>query len=297
MSENNPALEIEDKFYKNSEEPDLEEVAVSTEVTETDDQLPSQDEKIIDKPDEDKPKGELESEELAATDEDEETQFVEIDGKEISLDEIRQGLQSNFMQSDYTKKTTEHSQFAKKERDEIALERENLSKANESISTMQDKLTVLVSEDESIDWAELKEDEPEEYIKLKEKADQRKEALAKVKAERETLADDPALIESERLKFWESNPDWLDDKNKTTEVFKHETALMSNYVSNAGFTSDEFSKQTDSRYLIAFLKAAKYDELQEKSRKIREKKDKIPVVTKPKVNAAQSKTMADVFYR
>lgn len=297
MSENNPIVGIEDKFYTNSDEPDLKEVAVSTEVTKPDDQLPSQDEVIIDKPSEDKPiKGELTPEELAADDEDKESLFVEIDGEEIDLKVIKQWRDNGLMQSDYTKKTTEHSQFAKKEREEIALDRENLSKANESIITMQDELSVLVAEDDLIDWAELKEDEPEEYIKLREKADQRKEALAKVRAERETPTDDPAFLESERQKFWALNPEWLDDEKKTTEVFTKDTALMNKYIANAGFTSDEFGKMTTSRQLSTILKAAKYDELQEKGRKIRDEKDKIPVVTKPKVNATQSKNMEDVFY-
>ena len=295
MSTNNPAVEIEDQFYTESESPELEtKTTDKADVTEQDDQLPGQEDEIIDNPDEVKAK----SEELDEAGEVEETQFVEIDGKEISLDDIREGLQSTFMQSDYTKKTTEHAQFSEKERGELALERENLSIANAEVSELRDKLTVLAGEDEAIDWAELKDEDPEEYIRLKEKADQRKDALTKVKAERETPQDDPALIESERALFWKANPDWLDKDNKTTDAFVKDTALMNAYAANAGFGSEEFSKMTSSKNLITILKAAKYDALQEKGRKIREKRLKVPVVTKPKVKAdAQHVNMEDVFYK
>ena len=291
MSAENPALETEDELKV--VEPDLNKTTDEATVTKTDDQLPGQDDKIIDDPDKDKTK----SEELAADDEDKESQFVEIDGEEIDLNDIKQWRDNGLMQSDYTKKTTEHSQFAKKEREEIALERETLSKTNADVSGMRDLLTVLVAEDEVIDWAELKEIDPEEYIRLKEIADQRKDALTKVKAERETPADDPAFIESERKKFWDSHPEWLDKDNKVTDVCKADTALMNDYVAKSGYTPEEFNKLTSSKQLTTILKAAKFDELQEKGRKIKEKRVKIPVVTKPKVNSSsQAKTAGAIFF-
>jgi len=292
MSTDNPEVGTEDKFYTKPEATDLNETTEAPVTLPEDQALDHEDEKL-DKPSEIK----AEDEELAAIDEDKESQFVEIDGEEIDLNDIKQWRDNGLMQSDYTKKTTEHSQFAKKERDEIALDRENLTKANEDVSELRDKLTVLVAEDELIDMAELKEEEPEEYIKLKEKMDLRKEALAKVKAERETPVDDPDLIASEQGLLFAANPEWLDKDNETTETFKKDTALMNAYASTAGFSSEEFSKMTSSRQLMTILKAAKYDELQEKGREIREKRTKVPVVTKPKANVnAQSTSMADTFY-
>ena len=294
MSANNPEVEIEDQFYTESESPELEtKTTDKADVTEQDDQLPGQDDEIIDNPDEVKAK----SEELDESGSEEETQYIDLDGTETSLDDIRTWKNGHIMQSDYTKKTTEHAQFSEKERGELALERENLSIAKAEVSELRDKLTVLAGEDEAIDWAELKDEDPEEYIRLKEKADQRKDALSKVKADRETPQDDPALIESERALFWKANPDWLDKDNKTTDAFVKDTALMNAYAANAGFSSEEFSKMTSSKNLITILKAAKYDALQEKGRKIREKRLKVPVVTKPKVKTnEQHVAMEDVFY-
>lgn len=297
MSADNPKVEPEDQFYTKSETPELLKTADEDDVTKAEEQSPNQEDEKIDKPDELEAKVDDDSEELNADDEEEETQYIELDGTETSLDEVRKWRDEGLMQSDYTKKTTEHSQFAKKEREELAFDRENLTKANDEVSDMRDQLTVLVAEDETIDWAELKDSDPEEYINLKEKADKRKAALEKVKADRNTPADDPALIESERGLLFAANPEWLDKENKTTETFKKDTALMNTYVSKAGFSSEEFSSMTSSRQLTTILKAAKYDELQEKGRKIKEKRDKVPVVTKPKANIkTQPTSMADTFY-
>ena len=280
MSTENPVVETDDTLNEVTATTELEEKTEVAAVIKPEDHIPAQEEKDIDNPSKD---DELESDNI-----DEETQFVEIDGKEISLGDIKKGLQSTFMQSDYTKKTTEHAQFAKKEREEIALDRENLSKTKEEVSGLRDKLAVLVAEDESIDWTELKENEPEEYIRLKEKADERKEALAKVKAERETPADDPVFIEEQRQLFWESHPEWVDKNNKPTDIYKADIELLNKYAVSAGYTAEEFGKMTSSRQLNTLLKAAKFDALQEKGNEIREKRTKIPVVTKPKVKVNSS---------
>ena len=289
MSTDNPDLETDDKLEV--VEADLNKITDETTVTKPDDQVPGQDDKILDNPDD------ITSEELAADDEIKETQYIELDGEETSLEDIRTWKNGHIMQADYTKKTTAHSQFAKKERDELALDRETLTNANAEVSNMRDMLTVLVEEDEAIDWPELKEDDPEEYIKLKEKADSRKEALAKVKADRETPADDPVFIQAERKKFWDAHPEWLDKDNKVTDVCKADTALMNKYVAKSGYSTEEFNKLTSSKDLTTILKAAKFDELQEKSRKITEKRVKVPVVTKPKVNSSsQAKSAGQVFF-
>ncbi len=296
MSLDNPVVETADKFYKSAEDSDLVETPEATDVTETDDiqdPLPKEGEEL-EKPEE----GKTEPEESEETDDDEETQYVEIDGKEISLEDIRESLKSDFMQSDYTKKTTALSEERKTFEAERDSERETLLKSQSEVSDMRDQLTVLVAESEEIDWEELKEDDPDRYIELKELADKRKAALEKVKADRETPADDPALIQAEQEKLFAANPDWFDDDNKPTETYSKDTALMNEYATKAGFTADEFKQMTRAHYLTTILKAAKYDQLQEKGRKIKKTREKVPVVTKPKAKKTSTvkKSAADTFY-
>lgn len=276
------SVEPADKFYK-TDEP--EHVEPTEESVTTQEQAPEQEVEELAKPEE--------SEESGS----EESQYVEIDGKEIDLDDVRKWRDGHLMQSDYTKKTTALAEERTSFNTERTNERENLLKEKTDVSGMRDLLSVLVAEDEVINWAELKEDDPDRYIELKERADKRKDALEKVKLERETPADDPALIATEQGKLFAANPEWLDKDNKPTELFTKETTLMNDYAIKAGFSSDEFKQLTRAHYLTTILKAAKYDQLQDKGRKIKEKREKLPVTTRPKASkAGQETTMAERFY-
>jgi hypothetical protein len=223
---------------------------------------------------EDKPEGESEASDASDEGED---QFIELDDKEVALSEIREWRDKGLRQSDYTKKTTALAEERKEFEAERSSSLENIAQAT--------------------DWVALKDEDPDRYIELKEKSIDRKEALDKIRAERLQADEpgDPALIEAERQKLWEANPDWLDD-GKPTEKFKEDQALMHAYTMKAGYQGHEFGKLM-SHHLITILKAAKYDQLQEKGREIRKKRDKVPVVTKPKGKSKSSnKSIEEVFY-
>ena len=284
----NPIMEPADVFYG---KPASSEPSAPTEeaaVTNVEDQAPQ-------------PENELEppakAEESEAEGGEEESQYLDLDGEEVSLEDVRKWKNGHLMQSDYTKKTTAHAEEVKAWTAEREAERENLNKSKAEVTEMTDMLSVLVAEDEAIDWAELKEDDPERYIELKEKADKRKAALEKVKAERETPADDPALIQTETKKLFAANPAWIDKDGNLTDTYKQETQLLSEYALKSGFSPEEFSQLTRSHYLNTILKAAKYDQLQEKGQKIKEQREKVPIVTKPKAKQNnQPRNMADIFY-
>jgi len=290
----NPLMETANKFYEDTAEVEPVKPTKEAAVTEEEVQDPPQDAETLEAPEESKD----ETEELEGNDDDEESHYVEIDGKEIDLEDVRKWRDGHMMQSDYTKKTTNLAEERKTFETERDTTRENLLKSQAEISEMSDLLTVLVQEDEAIDWVELKEDDPDRYIELKELADKRKEALAKVKAEREVPANDPAVIAEEQKKLFSANPDWFDDKGQPTEAYNNDTSLVTEYATRAGFSQEEFGQMSYSHHMITLLKAAKYDQLQEKGREIKSKREKIPVVTKPKAPKpeAQSKSAADIFY-
>ena len=290
MSEN-PQLETANDFYKAPPTDEPIKPTDEVDVTKQESQAPEQDVEI--EKDEVKAESELES-----TDENQESQYVEIDGKEIDLDDVRKWRDGHLMQSDYTKKTTTLAEERKTFKAERDTERENLLSSQAEVSEMKDLLSVLVEEDKAINWQELKADDPDRYIELKEKADKRKEALEKVKSERSQPVDDPAIIADEQRKLFIANPDWLDDDNKPTESYTADTNLINDYAVKAGFTTEEFSQLTRAHHMITLLKAAKYDALQEKGREIKAKREKVPVVTKPKAKTVQTepKSFADTFY-
>jgi hypothetical protein len=292
----NLAIEPANQFYKESA--DTEQPKPTEEAVTKQEQEPEQEAEILETPEEDTEKLESESEESESKDEVQESQYIELDGKEVDLEDVKKWRDGHMMQSDYTKKTTDLADERKTFNAERDSERENLLKEKSEVSELRDTLAVLVAEDEEIDWVELKEDDPERYIELKEKADKRKEALAKVKADRDTPADDPALIAEEQGKLYAANPEWFDDKGAPTETYTKDLTLLNEYAVKAGFTTEEFSQLTRAHHMNTILKAAKYDALQEKGREIKATREKVPVTTKPKAKKQQpeSKSMADTFY-
>jgi hypothetical protein len=297
MSTDNPVVEPADTFYNKPAEAEPTEPTAKP-VTEAEPQDSPQEEKALDKPEEVEAKADAETEELEAEDENKESQYIELDGKEIDLEDVRKWRDSTMMQSDYTKKTTALAEERKTFEAERTTEREQLLKSQTEVSELRDQLTALTIEDEEIDWAELKEDDPDRYIELKEQADKRKELLEKIKAERETPVDDPAVIQVEQEKLMKSDPEWLDKDGKATEVFANDMRLVEGYAAKAGFTQEEFSRMNRAHYMLALLKAAKYDQLQESSREVKKTREKVPVVTKPKATkpSHEPKAAHEVFY-
>jgi len=298
MATDTPELEPADKLYGKTEvEAEPAKPTEEADVTEVVDQeLPDGTENLDTREESDDKSDKAEG--LEASDDDENTLYLEIDGKEYDLEEVKKWQSGHMMQSDYTKKTTALKEDRTAFEAERDTSRENLLKTQSEASEMRDQLAVLVAEDEEIDWVALKDDDPDEYIRLKELADKRKAALEKVKADRSTPTDDPALIQSEQVKLFAANPDWLDKDNVITERFEQDTALIADYAAKAGFSQEEFGQMTYSHHQITLLKAAKYDQLQEKGREIKETREKVPLVTKPKAKApgSESRSMDEIMY-
>ena len=212
--------------------------------------------------------------------EEEVIQYLELDGNEYDLSEVRKWRDGHLMQKDYTKKT----QTLAEERKSIEAEKanlQNLLKDKAEITEMKNLLTVLVNEDEAIDWEDLKANDLERYVELKETAEKRRKALNELKSKPTETVMDPATAAAEQKKLFSLNPGWFDEKGQPTDAYNSDAKLINDWASSAGFTTNEFS-QMKAHHLNTVLKAAKYDQLQEKGRKIKEVRDKVPIVTKPK---------------
>lgn len=226
---------------------------------------------------------------------DDETLFVELDGEEVDLETIKKWRDGHFMQEDYTRKT----QKLAEERKETQAALSEANKLKAQLSEGLAELQALVEESEAVDLNELREYDPSEYIKQKEKLDKRKAAVEKYKAASAQPALDPAELEVERQKLFEANPSWIDDKGQPTKQMTEDTKALEAYWKKHGFTPDEISGMTRARYIETSLKAAKYDALQEKSKSTLKKTKKAAVVSKSKPQAKKAhkpKAIEDVFY-
>ena len=238
----------------------------------------------------------VDPEELDADSDEEEIQVIELDGEETSLDDVRKWRDGHLMQSDYTKKSQALSEERKTFEAERESERKSISEAQSKVDEMKAMLEVLVDEDSHTDWDALWDSDPDEWKIRKEKFEKRQKALEKVKAKR--FDADPATIKAEQAKLLQANPDWLDKDGKPTETYIKDTKLLNDYALKVGFSSEEFAQMTKAHYLLTILKAAKYDAIQDKGREIKSKREKVPVVTKPKksVTAPAERDAATVLY-
>lgn len=284
MTDNAEVQPVEESFYQD-------------EPTESLEQEPTNEDSVIEASAEQEVEQQEKSEQSEATDDDENALYLELDGKEHDLDEVREWRDKGLMQKDYTKKTTALANDKKTFEAERTTEREKITQERAKVSDMSALLEVLVKEDEVINWAELKADDPERYIELKEKADQRRDALSKVKADKAISFDDPAMIQQEQGKLLASDPSWMDE-GKPTEAFATDMKLIESYALKSGFTPDEFSQMTRAHYLTTILKAAKYEALQEKGEEIKAKREKVPTILKPKGNSKteQPRDAVDIMY-
>lgn len=300
----NPILEPGDVFYGTTEETELEQPTVNDDVANGEEQNTEAEAEQAANPDEEAEDVSAdESEESESLDGDDETEdgekelvYLDLDGEEVDLDEVRKWKSGHLMQKDYTRKT----QALAEDKKAVEAERAEVANLRKSLQESQAELQALVQEDEAVDWDDLREYDPEKYIELKEKAEKRKAAADKFKPATASPSLSPEELASEQRILFEAHPSWLDDKGQPTEVFKSDQALIQDYWTKQGFTSEEISGMSRSRYIETSLKAAKYDELQEKSKEFTKKAKKATLVTKPKKQArklkAEPKALEDVFY-
>lgn len=207
---------------------------------------------------------------------DDEGLYVEYKGREINLKDVYETEQGQLRQADYTRKTQELAD----ERKAFAEEREKFndhqSKLGETIAILE---SIIAEETLSPDAvAELREYEPEEYIKYQEKIQARSDALAKAKEIQPTSNVD---IQSERQKLWDANPSWLEN-GEQTKAFKEDMARLEGYAKENGYSDAEIANITSAHHWQTLLDAAKYREMSKKNVAIEKKVRKAPVTTKPR---------------
>lgn len=287
----NQVIEPSDVFYPNPEA-ETEPLEKPTEEAEGE-QDPEQDESELENSEEQSESEELEAEE-GETDNEEDALYVDLDGEEHSLDEVKKWKAGHLMQSDYTKKT----QALAEDRKALNEDRESFNGEKSKLADLSAQLEVLVAEDEEIDWKELKEYEPDKYIELKEKADKRKAKLAEVKAESKPNAVSLTADEltAERTELFKSNPNWMKN-DKPTDEYTTDMTMLQKYLSESGYSDEEFKTIQYAHHINTMLDAARFNAKKKQGSALKKKVKKAPLTTKPKANQKKAtKSAEDVFY-
>lgn len=250
---------------------------------------------------------EEEGEELEAEEEsegeitdDEEAEFLfEVDGQELSADELRKGY---LRQSDYTKKTQSLSEQRKEmesltqqyssQLQQIQAERQQYIQHLQALSENQDIKKF------DIDWERLRLEDPLEYVtkrqefqEAKEKAEEvktkAKQAMARSAAEKEQQW--AKVVEDEKSKLIAALPEW----GETDSQRQLATELRS-YAQTQGYSEPEIDSLVDHRSFLVLRKAMLYDEMQNANPKAKKLKGK-PKVIRAGKGASRTQAQRDAL--
>ena len=203
-----------------------------------------------------------------ASTENEETLYdITVNGnnQKVTLNELMRGYSR---ESDYTKKTMDLSN----QRKDVESMQENLKKEFEAVKSSRNQyaqqLEVLsknLKQEENIDWENLYQTDPAEYVKLKADSDRRKETLGLAQQEQMRIQQEQRseqeqvynnYIANERKILAEKLPVYA-DKNKSAEFTKR----LSGFAKESGYSDQEISMMVDHRAVLLLADAYRYNQL------------------------------------
>ncbi len=226
-----------------------------------------------------------EAEIAQATDEDEsEDLYVEYKGREINLKDVYETEQGQLRQADYTRKTTDHARNVEAFEEEKATFTSKQSELSEQLLTLE----AMIAEDDISSEAltELREYEPEQYIKHLEKQSKRKEFLkeAKVNATPKSTVN----TQDEQAKLIAANPQWIIG-GKATEAYTKDMDALTSYYTDNNFTQSQVDAVNGNALIAqAVIEAARAKSLSKTNAAIEKRVRKAPVSTKPRAQARTS---------
>jgi len=259
------------------------------ETPETEEGQPTEEEES--QPEEEDESLEEESEETSGEDSEEadeevgeELYAVTVDGEEVgvTLDELMKGYSR---QSDYTKKTQqiaedrrETGSLQEKYNSEIAQIQAERQQYMENLQQIIENSSGDVGSFANIDWKELKDSDPIEYVTKREEFREAQENVQSLKSQRESVRQKQArdaeslhkaAMEEEHGKLVAALPEWNDPKKK-----EKLSSDIKSYGLSQGFTEEELGSLVDHRSVLVLLKALKYDNVQSSDMKAKKLKNK-----------------------
>lgn len=211
-------------------------------------------------------------------DEEPELFTVKVGGKEreVSFDQL---LENYSKGEDYTNKTMSLADERKALEAERASHAKVLEAEKEKVTAAMQKLSGLIEEqDKAIDWEELRDTDPSEYLRQKEIQQSRKQALDEARSEEakalEGRRNEAIATESKRL-LDAVGDEWKDEKVRGKEIQD-----IYSYIENRGITEAEFPNIIDHRFWVIARDAMKYQQLQKTGSAVKKQVKNAPKTVK-----------------
>jgi hypothetical protein len=214
---------------------------------------------------------------------------VKIDGKEVEVaaSELTQGYQR---QQDYTKKTMEAAEARKAAEAEIQAARTEREQYSQRLEGITQHLQAELQGQQNIDWQQLLDTDPVEFLRQQHLAQQRQATLQQLQTEQQRIEQQK---QAEQAKTREENarnqhqalldklPEW-----KNPEKAKADLAQLSNYLAELGYQDKEDNMPQHLQVLCAH-KARLYDAVMAKAKTVTQRINTPPLkVERPGVTNA-----------
>lgn len=212
-------------------------------------------------------------------------QEIEIDGKKLSVEEVKAGY---LRQQDYTRKTQEAAEIRKTATAELEQTRQMRSEYQNGLRFAEHVLRQFAPQPPD---QRLLDDDPIEFMRQERRFNEQMQQYQAVQANQQRLAyheqqeqerQAAQALEKARAELPEHIPAWKDAK--TAEKERPEIAK---YLLAEGYAPDEVNSVSDPRAVKMVRKAWLYDQL------IAQKKQAKPVVTKVTQPGASRKPSSD----
>lgn len=233
--------------------------------------------------------------------EDDPTVTIKIDGKdvEVKLSELKNGYQR---QADYTRKTMEVSETRKAAESQIQAAQAERQAYAVNLQKMQAQIEGALQQQQQIDWAQLLESDPVEYLKQQHLLNQRQAAYQQNIGEQQKLAAqfqaDQQRMHSETLQAQQDAllaklPEWKDEAKA-----KADKSALRDYLLKEGYEREAVDGISDARAVLLARKAMLYDSMMDKARAAAKKVSTLPQkVERPGVGQVSLDKRSQAFQR
>ncbi|WP_343735332.1 hypothetical protein [Acidovorax sp.] len=193
---------------------------------------------------------------------------IDVDGYKVALpkDKAEKLEAERLMQADYTKKTmaaAEERKAAQAQSQQALQERQAYA---QNLSRMQAQLEgALAEQNQSVNWQQLLETDPQQYLQQKHLWEQRQAALQQTYAQQQHLA---SIHQAEQHQRFQSHlqaqqqellaklPEWKDESKA-----KAEKVALREYLLSQGYDAQSVSNVADAKAVLLARKAMLYDQM------------------------------------
>ena len=208
-----------------------------------------------------------------------ETVTIKVDGKdvEVTLDELKKGYQR---QADYTRKTMEVSETRKQAEAEAFKARQEREQYASKLNEQTTLIGALINEQAQINWQELLDNDPVEYLKQQHLFQQRQVALQNLHQEQQQVFQQQQVeqayyrqsqVEAQQQELLAKLPDWKDEGKA-----KAEKTAIKEFLANTGYSAAELESLADHRAVLVARKAMLYDQMISKAQAAAKKVQNVP---------------------